>query len=655
MKRLKFLPSVLMLVACVAVLCVGIYAVSPVENQIGGSLTVSSMAKVNLTVYSDYEEIYSTKKTADGITFDLGAKGALDFNASNASTKDDIPQRVIRIRIENITNKALGAYFYNGDSSTLTADGLATYDSLSHEEYIYQNGTTTNPVAKATLSTYTYIAASDGAEGGYDEVDMYMTIDVERIDYEDLECTFWSNLRIEEYQSGTTTGSSDITLMKLTEASGDKTSVTYVSEYKIPNNYESSGDYDRLEPISTTEQHYLIPQINDTNVGVVVIPTSYTGIAEKAFSNCSKLKALIIPNSITYVDSDGIFDNCPVLTQLSVPLSGPYYCTQLVDDEDGQVSAYYDTNPFVLYFGKAEEKYDEEDESYYFECYDNHSLAEFCSKRYYLDSGLSLYEVRNIPNSLNMVYFSDETLLSIDYYGSNLMYSSYSGSIILGQNCESIGYGAFEGVTNLKDIYISCTVKSIGIQAFKNCTGLKTISIPDTIESIGQDAFYGCTNLKYNTYENCYYLGNKSNPYVCLVSEIDSSKTTYSIHEDAKLTAYGAFSGNKNIQSITIPENFAHLGESTFSGCTALVSIDIPSQVKSIGYGTFYACTSLAKITVKGDGSGETTTFDAKLPSGESWSVDTIVGGNAEYWDTYSSGANIERIGGLETVYTKQD
>ena len=54
MKKLKILPSVLMLVLCVGVLAVGVFAITPTTNTISGSITINATnAPVSITVYKD--------------------------------------------------------------------------------------------------------------------------------------------------------------------------------------------------------------------------------------------------------------------------------------------------------------------------------------------------------------------------------------------------------------------------------------------------------------------------------------------------------------------------------------------------------------------------------------------------------------------------
>ena len=42
MKKLKILPSILMLVLCVGVLAIGVFALAPTENTITGTITINS-------------------------------------------------------------------------------------------------------------------------------------------------------------------------------------------------------------------------------------------------------------------------------------------------------------------------------------------------------------------------------------------------------------------------------------------------------------------------------------------------------------------------------------------------------------------------------------------------------------------------------------
>ena len=59
-----------------------------------------------------------------------------------------------------------------------------------------------------------------------------------------------------------------------------------------------------------------------------------------------------------------------------------------------------------------------------------------------------------------------------------------------------------------------------------------------------------------------------------------------------------AFSNDRMVQQITIPNTVTSIGEGAFSTCTSLASITIPNSVTSIGEKVFYNCASLYSVTI---------------------------------------------------------
>lgn len=83
----------------------------------------------------------------------------------------------------------------------------------------------------------------------------------------------------------------------------------------------------------------------------------------------------------------------------------------------------------------------------------------------------------------------------------------------------------------------------------------------------------------------------------------------------------GAFAGNGDITSVSLPSTVTKVGQEAFADCTKLKNVSLPSSLQSIGIGAFCGCTSLTSVSIP---SGVTTIGDDAFADCSSLSSVTI-------------------------------
>ena len=310
--------------------------------------------------------------------------------------------------------------------------------------------------------------------------------------------------------------------------------------------------------------------------GSVVIPTtvtydgktySVTSIDYSAFSGCSDLTSITIPNSVTSIGSSA-FLGCSGLTSITIP----------------------------------------------------NSVTSIGERAFSGCSGLTSITIPNSVTSIGYEAFRDcSSLTSVtipnsvtNIGGGAFRRCSSLTSITIPEGVTIIGNSVFSICSSLTSITIPNSVTSIDDSAFYGCTSLTFITIPNSVTSIGYEAFGGCSNLTSITipgsvtsiggdaFDNCYFTYN---------TFINNSSLTSNNNWGAKLCDEETTDGllikdnvvikcRKWTTSANIPNRVTSIGEFAFENCSSLTSVTIPESVKHIGFSAFFDCSNLTAVHI---------------------------------------------------------
>ena len=350
-----------------------------------------------------------------------------------------------------------------------------------------------------------------------------------------------------------------------------------------------------------------ITDVDRSISGDITIPSKVygypvTNIGIYAFSDCSSLTSVTIPNSVTRI-GDGAFKYCSRLTSIYADADNQAYSSN-----DGVLFNKDKTEIVCCPAGKSGE--------YVMP----NSVTSICDYAFSGCSSLTYNEYDNakyLGNSKNpylvLVEATSTSIISCDIYNeTRFIYTSafYDcsnlTSIIIPDSVTNIGRGAFSFCSSIRSVTIPNSVTSIGYGAFFDCISLKSITIPDSVISIGSFAFDYCISLnKVNITDISKWYGinfgnSSSNPLSNGADLYLNGNKVTDLEIPDGITSIGnyAFCGCNSLTTVAIPNSVISIGYEAFSGCRSLTSITIPNSVTSIGYGAFSSCSSLEDIII---------------------------------------------------------
>jgi len=208
--------------------------------------------------------------------------------------------------------------------------------------------------------------------------------------------------------------------------------------------------------------------------GAVTIPDTINGlpvtsIGDYAFSFCSSLTSVIIPNSVTSI-AESAFVDCGSLSAIEVDALNSAYSSV-----DGVLFNKSQTALIQCPTGKA-----------------------------------GSYTIPNSVTSIGNGAFSYcQILTSVTIPNSVIIIGKQAfdrcglTSVTIPNSVTTIGGGAFNYCTRLSNVTIGNSVTTIGNGALYYCTSLASVTIPNSVTRIGDGVFQGCERLKA-----AYFQGN---------------------------------------------------------------------------------------------------------------------------------------------------
>ncbi len=326
--------------------------------------------------------------------------------------------------------------------------------------------------------------------------------------------------------------------------------------------------YDNGSYLGSAENKYLyLAKATLGDATGVTVHESCKIIGCNAFYECRiKLTKVILPDGLKVI-GDGAFSYCSALADMTIPDSVTEFGNQ-------------------AFYG-CEKLYAED------------------AAGYYVGTKSNKYTVLVSWKEAKNVRVNDGCLV-IDqgvFKSKNEIETSVIESVVL-PSVTHIGNSAFENCKHLTSVDMP-SVTSIGKYAFRNCESLESVTIPDGVTSVDEYAFNGCSKLKSvvlpesltsigeGVFSTCFHLTSATLPSALakipdkmfrMCSRLESVNLTDSL----RIIGENAFEGC-SLTSVNLPATVEEIGKEAFYTCFELSSITLPSSLNRFGYRALYS------------------------------------------------------------------
>ncbi len=331
-----------------------------------------------------------------------------------------------------------------------------------------------------------------------------------------------------------------------------------------------------------------------TSLETVVIPESVTEIEFYAFDNCTSLESITLPDSITELWS-GVFYECQSLRSVKLPANlqrlegGMFYnCSALSEVQLPQGLRRIDEGAFNG-------------------CSSLTSITIPSSVNLIEDNAFvnctKLKEITNLSSLSIILGASDQGGVAL--YAQKLM--DAAGNVSYKDGYENINYidtpdgWRFiysDGVYTLREYLGDAKSAELPKDIQGNSFELDLISAPEVLiipqgtTEIGPEMFRACAALKEVVLPEGLKTIESMAFFNCL------NLRSIILPESLEKIGNSAFYNCKSLSEILIPDNVSELGYEAFGWCTTLTNIKLPKDLKTIPSYSFAGCESLKNIVI---------------------------------------------------------
>ena len=319
------------------------------------------------------------------------------------------------------------------------------------------------------------------------------------------------------------------------------------------------GIYYELSGNSQSECYVTFPSETEAQYkGTIDIPAEIeadgkvlkvSGIGQYAFSNCTELTGIKLPESIEYIGRNA-FSRCVFLSEISLP--------------DG---------------------IEEINEQTFYNC---------CSLER-IEFGLNLKSIGNNAFAKCSVLNEINLPEALKFIGDGAFRECSSlNRVEIPEGATEISPMAFQGCVSLCDVTLPSGLQTITDYCFDGCSSLENIELPASLTSIGERAFGACVSLENIELPESLTRIDRSAFELCVsLSRLDIN------NESIELGDY-AFSGCSSLTDVVL-NGVTSLGRGCFMNCTALDRIYFSEVMKRIDNQCFQNCMNISLVYCPAD------------------------------------------------------